>query len=313
MARFADTDEHVTPMIGLAARIWRYGIVGLAVSVAYSLAVVLAVHALPSHNPTAASAIAFAVMLPIAYLGHRSIAFFDAASDRLQPLRFAVSTAATFLIAVGGMYAATAIFCRSYLFGIALNWALIPATNFLIYLFWVFRVGSRPSRQPLRGFLRTRLFLDPHPKEARSAVSKDEEALPGTRFARPDGELRAVAGGFVKVGEIAELGAAGQFSRWVGNHDILVFRYKGTIRAISNICPHFGGPVGYYQMRDGKFTCLWHNLQFDADSRYCVGFPKLRLREYKIKVEEDDIYAQLVEAELTSNVTTMLALMKRNQ
>src|SRR5438477_6697061 len=36
----------------------------------------------------------------------------------------------------------------------------------------------RPSRQPLRGFLRMRFFLNalkevPHPEEARSAVSKD--------------------------------------------------------------------------------------------------------------------------------------------
>ncbi len=273
MAPIAETDVGVTPMIGLAARIWRYGIVGLAVSVAYSLAVVVAVHALPTHNPTAASAVAFAALLPIAYLAHGSVAFSDAAPDPFQPLRFAVSTAATFLIAVGGMYAVTEIFGRSYLFGIALNWALIPAANFLIYLFWVFRVG--PRRPPPGGRRRP----------SRQPVSK----------------------GFVKVGEVAELGAAGQFSRWVGNHDILVFRHHGTIRALSNICPHFGGPVGYYQLCDGKFTCLWHNLQFDADSGRCLGFPKLRLREYKIKVEEGAIYAQLVEAEPVAAVAAVPA------
>jgi hypothetical protein len=41
------------------------------------------------------------------------------------------------------MYAVTEIFDRPYLYGIALNWALIPATNYLVYLFWVFRVGGR--------------------------------------------------------------------------------------------------------------------------------------------------------------------------
>ena len=100
---------------------------------------------------------------------------------------------------------------------------------------------------------------------------------------------------FVKVGYVSELNSADQFSRWVGDHDILVFRDSGKIRALSNICPHFGGPVGYYQLRDGKFTCLWHNLQFDAASGQCVSFPKLRLREYKIKLEDGVIYAQLVE------------------
>ena len=103
---------------------------------------------------------------------------------------------------------------------------------------------------------------------------------------------------FVKIGRVAELDAAGQFSRWVGDHDILVFRRNGAVRALSNICPHFGGPVGYYQLKGGRFTCLWHNLQFDADSGQCVSFPKLKLREYKIKIENGDIYAQLVEDEI---------------
>jgi nitrite reductase/ring-hydroxylating ferredoxin subunit/putative flippase GtrA len=266
-------------MIGFAERTLRYGIVGLAVSVAYSVAVVLAVHSLPTHNATLASGIVFAVMLPIAYLAHRSIAFFDAAPDPFQPLRFAVSTASTFLIAVGGMYAVTEILGRSYLLGIALSWALIPPTNFLIYLFWVFRVGPRrPAAVPTG--------VGAAPETERSILS----------------EAPTIANGFVKVGDVAELGAAGQFSRWVGNHDILVYRHNGTIRGLSNICPHFGGPVGYYQLRDGKFTCLWHNLQFDADSGRCLGFPKLRLREYKIIVQEGEIYAQLVEEEPATTV-----------
>jgi nitrite reductase/ring-hydroxylating ferredoxin subunit/putative flippase GtrA len=270
----AEADPGAMRAIGFAERTLRYGIVGLALSVAFSLAVVLAVHSLPTHNPTWASAIVFVVILPIAYLAHRSIAFFDAAPDPFQPLRFAVSTASTFLIAVGGMYAVTEIFGRSYLLGIALNWALIPAINFLIYLGWVFRVGARrPAAVP-----------------------------PGEGDRTMLSEARTSANGFVKVGHVAELGAAGQFSRWVGNHDILVFRRNGSIRGLSNICPHFGGPVGYYRLREGKFTCLWHNLQFDADSGRCVMFPKLRLREYKIKVQEGEIYARLVEEEPASTV-----------
>ena len=135
--------------VALTERIMRYGVVGLAVSVAYSLAVVLVVQRFPTHNPTWASSIAFVVIQPIAYLAHRSIAFFDAVRDPFQPLRFAVTTSSTFLIAIGGMYVVTEIFGRSYLLGIALNWALIPVTNFLIYLFWVFRVaGRKPAATP---------------------------------------------------------------------------------------------------------------------------------------------------------------------
>jgi nitrite reductase/ring-hydroxylating ferredoxin subunit len=101
--------------------------------------------------------------------------------------------------------------------------------------------------------------------------------------------------GFVKVGHVSELEAAGQFSRWVGSHDILVFRRNGLIRAFSNICPHFGGPVGYHQLTDGRFTCLWHNLHFDADTGQCLSVAKFKLREYKLMIENDVIFVQLVE------------------
>ena len=100
---------------------------------------------------------------------------------------------------------------------------------------------------------------------------------------------------YVRIGDLSELQGSGQFSRWVGNHDILVFKWKGNIRAFSNVCPHFGGPVGFHKMKNGKFTCLWHNLEFGADSGQCLSMPRLRLREYQLKIEDDTIYARLVE------------------
>ena len=106
---------------------------------------------------------------------------------------------------------------------------------------------------------------------------------------------RHVPTGFIKIGHLHELDPADQFSRWVGNHDILVFRRNGVIRAFSNICPHFGGPVGYHQLANGRFTCLWHNLQFDANTGQCLSVAKFKLREYKLSIAGDDIFAQLVE------------------
>jgi len=103
---------------------------------------------------------------------------------------------------------------------------------------------------------------------------------------------------YVKVGTLDELQPHGQFSRWVDDHDILVYELNGTIKALSNICPHFGGPVGFHKMRDGRFTCLWHNFQYSADDGACL-YPEnmtgLRLREYKVKIEGQDILVQLVE------------------
>jgi nitrite reductase/ring-hydroxylating ferredoxin subunit len=100
---------------------------------------------------------------------------------------------------------------------------------------------------------------------------------------------------YTKIGELRDLEPHGQFSRWVEDHDILVYRHDGQIKAISNICPHFGGPVGFHKMKDGRFTCLWHNFQFSAEDGRCVNLPKLCLRPYKLKVEGDSLLVQLVE------------------
>ena len=125
------------PTLGL--RVLRYGGVGLAISLIYSLAVIAAVHVLHPIGPTLASVLAFGVVLPMSWMAHGRISFGDRPRDRLRPLRFALSTTASFVVAVGGMYWITEIAGQSYLLGIAWNWLIIPAANFLAYMFWVFR------------------------------------------------------------------------------------------------------------------------------------------------------------------------------
>jgi putative flippase GtrA len=120
-------------------RIIRYGFSGVVVSIFYSLAVIGCVSAFQAISPTIASITAFFVTLPFGYLTHGRISFSDRPFDTFQPLRFVISTSASFVIAVGGMYWITEIADRSYLLGIAWNWLTIPAMNFLIYMIWVFR------------------------------------------------------------------------------------------------------------------------------------------------------------------------------
>ena len=124
-------------------RVLRYGCVGLAISLLYSLAVIACVQMLHPISPTMASIIAFIIILPASYLAHGRVSFSDRPYDNFQPLRFAFSTAASFIVAVGGMYWITEIADRSYLLGIAWNWAIIPTMNFLTYMFWVFRLSKK--------------------------------------------------------------------------------------------------------------------------------------------------------------------------
>jgi len=100
-----------------------------------------------------------------------------------------------------------------------------------------------------------------------------------------------------KIGTIKELNKNNQFSRWIDDHDILVYKHQDKIQAISNICPHFGGPIGYHEIKivntEPVFTCLWHNLQFSVNSGKCTTHNNLKLRKYDVEVENEEIFVYI--------------------
>ena len=92
---------------------------------------------------------------------------------------------------------------------------------------------------------------------------------------------------------VDELKKKGQITKWIDDHDILLYEYEGKIKAISNVCRHFGGPVGYHKCKDGVFTCLWHNWQFSAEDGSCLTHSGLPLRQYDIKIINENVYINL--------------------
>jgi nitrite reductase/ring-hydroxylating ferredoxin subunit/DMSO/TMAO reductase YedYZ heme-binding membrane subunit len=47
-----------------------------------------------------------------------------------------------------------------------------------------------------------------------------------------------------------------------GGERIAVFRHKGEISAVANLCAHQGGPLGEGKIIDGCITCPWHGWQY---------------------------------------------------
>jgi len=63
-----------------------------------------------------------------------------------------------------------------------------------------------------------------------------------------------------KVAEIPETGTvvAPFFGR-----EVHVYRSSERIRAVANVCLHFGGPL---ECREGKLVCPWHGASYDMAS-----------------------------------------------
>ncbi|HCT44629.1 MAG: (2Fe-2S)-binding protein [Phycisphaerae bacterium] len=66
---------------------------------------------------------------------------------------------------------------------------------------------------------------------------------------------------------------------------IAVFRNGNTVSAMTNVCPHQGGPLGEGKIVDGCVTCPWHGYQFKPDDGQSPPPFTEKIATYDIRVE----------------------------
>ncbi|HVC79426.1 MAG TPA: Rieske (2Fe-2S) protein [Chloroflexota bacterium] len=90
-----------------------------------------------------------------------------------------------------------------------------------------------------------------------------------------------------------------------------VFRVGGRYYALPNVCAHQFGPLcegtitGTLVAREETawrrawvqegeiLVCPWHALEFDLTTGRCVAYPKLRLRQFPVRVEGEQVIVSL--------------------
>jgi len=68
--------------------------------------------------------------------------------------------------------------------------------------------------------------------------------------------------GWLKVCDINEIEEDKAKIFTVNNERIAIFKYKGKLSAVHNVCKHQGGPLGEGKIIDGCITCPWHGYQY---------------------------------------------------
>ncbi len=122
-------------------RLLRYGVVGVGVAAIYSLIVVAIVEGHVILDPTLASAVAFALTQPVAFLAHRKITYPDAGAAGYHWKRFAVLSACGFALTLATMKIVDLLGWPFWI-GLMIGWVVIPAMNFIISSIWVFRIKT---------------------------------------------------------------------------------------------------------------------------------------------------------------------------
>jgi len=78
-----------------------------------------------------------------------------------------------------------------------------------------------------------------------------------------------------------------------GHVDICLTHFDGKFSALSNKCPHQGGPLGEGSIENGMLRCPWHGWDFHP----CTGLPPGGYDDgvplFETKIEGDEVYVGL--------------------
>jgi len=79
----------------------------------------------------------------------------------------------------------------------------------------------------------------------------------------------------------------------VGERAIALFNIGGTFHALTNLCPHRGGPLGQGFVDGSQVSCPWHNYTFDVTTGENVVNPELKVARYEVKVEDGRVFVKV--------------------
>jgi nitrite reductase/ring-hydroxylating ferredoxin subunit len=97
----------------------------------------------------------------------------------------------------------------------------------------------------------------------------------------------------VKIAEVTEIADGEGKAVTLGKRRIAVFNMGGTFHAISDACPHAGGPLSDGWLDGTEVTCPWHGWSFDV--QYCDEDRKDGICRYKVHVDGNDVKVELPE------------------
>lgn len=84
---------------------------------------------------------------------------------------------------------------------------------------------------------------------------------------------------------VAELETESAMAVDIGDLRIALFLSQGRIYAVSETCPHRGGPLHLGRIKNGIVICPWHRWQFDLATGCSPVNPNSRVPTYPVRVE----------------------------
>src|SRR5260370_23967703 len=90
--------------------------------------------------------------------------------------------------------------------------------------------------------------------------------------------------------KVADIPSTGSLVVPFFGRELHVYRTVDRVRAVANVCLHFGGPL---ECKDGKFVCPWHSASFDMATGDRIDGPAPRgakLMALSTRVDGDALF-----------------------
>ena len=88
--------------------------------------------------------------------------------------------------------------------------------------------------------------------------------------------------------------AAGEVTEVIiGGTAIAIANVDGDYFAVSNACPHAGGPLGEGAVQGGLLRCPYHGWTFDLASGTCQTNPDVQVETFAVHLEGDAVCVRL--------------------
>ena len=98
---------------------------------------------------------------------------------------------------------------------------------------------------------------------------------------------------FVKVASANDLKPGENKVVNVNGTEVALFNVEGEFFAITNTCPHRGGPLGEGYLEGDAVTCPWHGWRFNVKTGVSPVIPTSKVPTYEVKVEGGDVFVAL--------------------
>ncbi|MGQ4555484.1 Rieske 2Fe-2S domain-containing protein [Halobellus sp. GM3] len=95
-----------------------------------------------------------------------------------------------------------------------------------------------------------------------------------------------------RVADVDEIEEGDSLIVEVDDEQIALFVVDGEYYALSNVCPHQGGPLGNGRVEENCVYCPWHGWQFDIESGEHVQGDDV-VPTYEVVVEGTDVSLKL--------------------